>query len=404
MPSLAALKTRWLAAPPADRYVVRVVLVLCAVGLAAVYSAVAFFADVRAGSSPEWFLMRHAVRVAVALGAMYVVSRIDYRLLARVSRYALLLAIGLLVVVKLAGVAAGGAVRWLRFGSIGFQPSDLARMALVVYVAVLLTQKQDYVKSFGRSFLPILLWTLGTTALIGLDDLSTAAVTLVATLLMGFVGRVHLGHLVGLLATGLALAALLVMASPQRAARVEAFLGIDLVETTDQAYVLDKRGEGYQAHQARIAFGRGGWTGVGPGKSVQRDFLPAPYNDFIFAIIAEEYGVVGALGLLAVFGLLLFRGYMRIARHAPDPLGLFLGVGLTTLIALYGFIHAAVACGLLPVTGLPMPFVSWGGTSMLANGLMVGILLNISRHRVPAPLGAAAADERRPAATGPAAP
>jgi cell division protein FtsW len=113
---------------------------------------------------------------------------------------------------------------------------------------------------------------------------------------------------------------------------------------------------------------------------VQRDFLPAPYNDFIFAIIAEEYGLVGALLLLFGFCVLLFRGYLRIARDAPDPLGLFLATGLTTMIVAYGFVHAGVACGLLPVTGLPMPFVSYGGSSLLANGVMVGVLLNISRQ------------------------
>jgi cell division protein FtsW len=119
---------------------------------------------------------------------------------------------------------------------------------------------------------------------------------------------------------------------------------------------------------------------VGPGKSTQRDFLPTPYNDFIFAIIAEEYGLIGAFGLLFAFGLLLFQGFLRIARNAPDPLGAFLATGFTTLIVLYGFIHAGVSCGLLPVTGLPLPFVSYGGTSMLANGVMAGILLNISRQ------------------------
>ena len=119
---------------------------------------------------------------------------------------------------------------------------------------------------------------------------------------------------------------------------------------------------------------------MGPGKSVQRDFLPEPYNDFIFAIIAEEYGIFGALALLTGFFVLLFRGYLRIARDAPDPLGLILAVGMTTLVVTYGFVHAGVASGLLPVTGLPMPFVSYGGTSLLANGIMIGVLLNISRH------------------------
>jgi cell division protein FtsW len=144
--------------------------------------------------------------------------------------------------------------------------------------------------------------------------------------------------------------------------------------------VLDSRGVGYQSDQARIAFAMGGLTGVGPGKSIQRDFLPAPYNDFIFAIIAEEYGVLGAIGLLLGFCILLIRGFLRIARDAPDPLGLFLTVGFTTLLVMYGFVHAGVSCGLLPVTGLPMPFVSYGGTSMVANGIMAGVILNVSRQ------------------------
>jgi cell division protein FtsW len=197
---------------------------------------------------------------------------------------------------------------------------------------------------------------------------------------MCFVGRVSLVQIVGLGLLGAVMAVGVLATSPDRAARMEAYLGTDLFAATDTTEVLDAQGERYQSRQARMAFAVGGMTGVGPGKSIQRDFLPAPYNDFIFAIIAEEYGLLGALALLAGFCVLLFRGYLRIARDAPDPLGLILGVGFTTLIVTYGFVHAGVACGLLPVTGLPMPFVSYGGTSMLANGIMAGVLLNISRH------------------------
>jgi cell division protein FtsW len=161
---------------------------------------------------------------------------------------------------------------------------------------------------------------------------------------------------------------------------VEAFLGVKIFSHTEEAQVFSSQNEGYQAQQARIAFAMGGLAGLGPGKSVQRDFLPAPYNDFIFAIIAEEFGLLGALSILAVLMALLFRGFLRISRYAPDPLGFFLGVGLTSMLALYGFVHAGVSAGLFPVTGLPLPFVSYGGTSMLATGIMVGILLNISRH------------------------
>jgi cell division protein FtsW len=178
----------------------------------------------------------------------------------------------------------------------------------------------------------------------------------------------------------LTLAYMLLLASPGRAARVESFTGMKLFPNTVAEEVFSAQDEGYQAEQARIAIAAGGVFGVGPGKSIQRDFLPAPYNDFIYAIITEEYGMVGAFVLLGLFVLILFRGLLRVARHAPDPLGCFMAVGLVVMIALYGFIHAGVTARLLPVTGLPMPFVSFGGTNMAASGMMIGILLNISRQ------------------------
>ena len=365
---------------PADKYVVWVVLALAAMGTVAVYSAITYLAEVRAGTGPEQFLVRHLIRVGIAFGVMGVVSFIDYRTLARYSRIGLIGALLLLLSVKIMGVFSAGSDRWLEIAGFGFQPSDLARVALVFYVAVLLVQKQDYVKSFSRAFLPILVWVFGTILLIGIDDLSTSAVLLLAVMLMCFVGRVSAIQIGGLGILGAALAVVLIATSPHRAARLEAYLGVNLFDDTSTEYVMDPQGEQYQSRQARIAFAVGGFTGVGPGKSIQRDFLPAPYNDFIFAIIAEEYGMVGALLLLLGFCVLLFRGYLRIARDAPDPLGLVLAVGFTTLIVAYGFVHAAVSCGLLPVTGLPMPFVSYGGTSMVANGIMVGVLLNISRQ------------------------
>ena len=380
MNALATLKERLADRAPADKYVVWVVLALSAVGVVAVYSAITFLAETKAGGDTEQFLLRHVVRVGLALGAMGVVSLIDYRTIARYSKIALVGALGLLLVVKVVGFFSPGPDRWLRVAGFGFQPSDLARVALVFYVAVLLAQKQDYIKSFGRAFLPILVWAFGTVALIGLDDLSTSAVLLAVIMLMGFVGRVSIVQIGTLGVLGAVLAAGLIVSSPNRAARVESYLGVNIFSTTSAEHVLDPQGEGYQSQQARIAFAMGGVTGVGPGKSVQRDFLPAPYNDFIFAIIAEEYGLVGSLGLLLAFFVFIFRGYLRIARDAPDPLGLFLAVGFTSLVGMYGFVHAGVACGLLPVTGLPMPFVSYGGTSMVANGIMVGVLLNVSRQ------------------------
>ncbi|MGI9174350.1 MAG: FtsW/RodA/SpoVE family cell cycle protein [Rhodothermales bacterium] len=378
--STSSIKTKLTSLPPADKYILWSVLVLSALGVVAVYSAVSFLAEAKSGGNTERFLLRHVVRIGLALGAMAVFSLIDYRKLARFSRIGLLFSIGLLLAVQIVGVSSGGASRWLRFGSFGFQPSDLAKVALVLYIGVLLVKKQRYITDLSRAFVPLLVWILATTLFIGMEDLSTATIVLASVLVMCFVGRVSLLHLSALPVAGVFLALLLLMASPERAARMEAYLGVKVFSNTEEADVFDEQAEGYQAQQARIAFAIGGWTGVGPGKSIQRDFLPAPYNDFIFAIIAEEYGIIIALGLLGLFALILVRGFFHIARDAPDPLGLFLAVGFTTMIALYGFIHAGVTCGLFPVTGLPMPFVSYGGTSMVATGVMVGILLNISRH------------------------
>lgn len=383
--AVSTIKHKLVDRAPADKYVIWTVLGLAAVGIVAVYSAITFLAETKAGGNTEAFLWRHVVRVGLALGVMGAVSLIDYRTLARFSKIALIGALGLLLAVQIVGVTVGGAERWIRIGSFGFQPSDVAKVALVMYVAVLLAQKQSYIKSFTRSFLPLFFWIGLTVVLIGVEDLSTAAVVLLATLTMCFVGRVSVIQLGGLFLVGALLGTAMLMDSPSRAARVEAYLGIDLFPNTDTEQVFDQQAEGYQAHQARIAIAMGGLTGVGPGKSIQRDFLPAPYNDFIFAIIAEEYGLVGAMGLLLLFCVLLVRGLLRIARHAPDPLGLFLGVGFTTMVVLYGFIHAGVASGLLPVTGLPMPLVSYGGTSMVTTGFMLGVLLNLSRQTRPTP-------------------
>ncbi|GIV58644.1 MAG: cell division protein FtsW [Rhodothermaceae bacterium] len=376
MKALSLKRFKTLARTPGDKYFAWGVLVLAAFGVVAVYSAVSFLAATKAGGDTERFLLRHVGRLGLALCMVGLFSLIDYRRLVRWGSVGVLAAVVLLVAVQFVGTTSGGASRWL----FGFQPSDLARVALVLHVAYLLARKQAYIKDFKRAYLPLLFWIGLVVGLIGIEDLSTALVVLVSVMLMCFVGRVSVLHLSGTAVLGAVAVAVMLLASPQRAARVEAFVGVKLFPHTEAEAVFSTQDEGYQARQARIAFAMGGLTGVGPGKSIQRDFLPAPYNDFIFAIIAEEYGILGALMLLGIFFFLLFRGFLRIARHAPDPLGLLLGVGLVTMLVLYGFIHAGVASGLLPVTGLPMPFVSYGGTSMVANGVMVGILLNISRQ------------------------
>ena len=359
---------------PSDRFIIWAVAALAAIGIVAVYSAITFLAVAKAGSAPESFLLRHVVRTFLALSAVVVFSRIDYHKLAAISKGALILSIILVAGVQLVGVTIGGAERWYRVWGISIQPSDFARVALLLHVALLLARKQLYVEDLHRSFLPLVFWVVPTVLLVGIEDLSTGAMVLATFLAMAFVARVRVWHLGSLTAVLAVCAVVFLLLSPERANRITSWLGIG--ETSE---VTDVQAEGYQAHQAKIAFAMGGLTGVGPGKSVQRDFLPAPYNDFIFAIVGEEYGIMGATLLLALFCVLLFRGFIRVARSAPDPLGFFLAVGITTMICLYGLVNAAVACGLFPVTGLPMPFVSYGGTSLVASGVLIGILLNISR-------------------------
>ena len=378
------MATAALPRPQTDRAVVWAVLALSAAGVVAVYSAVSFLAETKSGGDSASFLFRHLLRIGAGLGVAGLLSVVDYRRLATWSRPALVVAMGLLVAVQLLGAVTNGAQRWLEIGGISFQPSDFARVALILHVSVLLARKQAYIEDWTRGFVPLLVWIGPTVLLIGMENLSTAAVLAMTVGAMLFVGRVRLAHIAIVGLAGLVLSVGFLMTSPARASRVEAFLGVELFSNNADTGVFDATAEGYQADQAKIAFAMGGVTGVGPGKSLQRDFLPAPYNDFIFAIVAEEYGLVGASLLLLVFIWILGRGFLRIAKGAPDPLGLFLATGLTASVALYGFINAGVAVGLFPVTGLPMPFVSYGGTSLLATGAMVGILLNVSRHSSPA--------------------
>jgi len=368
-----------------DKYILWAILVLCAMGIVAVYSAIGYLAQTKGGGNTEALLFKHLFRVGLALTVMGFFSIVNYRVLAKYSRYLLVGSILLLLAVQIMGVVSGGAARWLNLAGVMFQPSDLAKVSLVLYVATLLSQKQVYITSFARSFAPIFLWIMVTIAAIGISDLSTSAVVLSAVLLMCFVARVSMVQLIMVGLLGAVLGYGMLATSPQRAARLESYVGVKLFPHTDAASVFSSSDEQFQAEQARMAIAQGGLLGVGPGKSTQRDWLPAPYNDFIFAIITEEYGLVGAFTLLFLFVTILYRGLLKVARSAPDPLGLFLAVGIVVMLTMYGFVHAGVSANLLPVTGLPLPFVSYGGTSLLANGIMAGILLNISRQVDPIP-------------------
>ncbi len=358
-----------------DRVLLMSVIMLMIFGILAVYSSIAYFAESKSTTAFQ-LVTGHIIKLGIAFVVMLLVSKINYHTLAKFSRLGMVLSWILLISVLVFGTAQFGAKRWLNVGGFTFQPSTFASVALILHVCVLLAEKQDYIKDFKKTFLPIMFWVIITCGLIGIQDFSSAGLLMSICLIVMFIGRasaVQLGSLVIIAVLG---GSILLGQSEVRQSRIDEYVRqIKDIESTE---IL--QGRGYQAQQAQIAIAKGELIGVGIGKSTQRDFLPAPYNDFIFAIIAEEYGIVGALTLIFFFTLILFRGVVYISKRAEDDLGTLLAMGCTLTIVLFGYVNAGVASGLLPVTGLPMPFVSYGGTSMLFTGLMVGILLNISKH------------------------
>lgn len=358
-----------------DRVLLMAIIMLMMFGVLAVYSSIAFFAESN-NTSAFALVTRHVVKLAIAFFVMLFVSKINYHTLAKFSRIGMMISLLLLVAVLVFGTEQFGAKRWLNVGGFSFQPSTLATVALLLHVSVLLSEKQEYVKDFKKSFIPIMVWVTITCALIGLEDFSSAGILMGICLIMMFIGRISIIQMGSMVAIALLGGFLLLNQSTNRQDRIEQY--VEQIKNIETDEFLT--GSGYQAQQAHIAIAKGELFGVGIGKSTQRDFLPAPYNDFIFAIIAEEYGFFGAMSLIVIFSLILIRGIVFIARKAEDTLGALLAVGCTLTIVLFGFVNASVASGLLPVTGLPMPFVSYGGTNMLFAGLMVGILLNISKH------------------------
>ncbi len=361
---------------PSDRWLLVSVIMLMMAGLVAVYSSIAFFAETKFTTAGS-LVGGHAIKIVISLLVMILVSKIDYHIIARLSRYALLLSWLFLIIVTLYGTEVFGARRALHLGAFSFQPSSLATISLLVYVAHLVTQKQEYIHSFKRAFLPIMVWILITCALIGLEDFSSAALLLAMCLVIMFVGRISMIHMTALVIMGLIGAGAILSQSAERKSRLTNY--VEQVRHIESSEF--QLGSGYQAQQAHIAIARGGFLGVGIGKSTQRDFLPAPYNDFIYAIIAEEYGLLGAGAVLLLYVVILFRGIAVIAKRARDTLGMLLAVGCTLGVTMYAFVNAGVATGLLPVTGLPIPFISYGGTSMLFSGVLIGILLRISKFR-----------------------
>jgi cell division protein FtsW len=349
------------------------VLFLVGIGIVMVYSASSTVA-LRKFGSDYLFLKKQAFFALFGILGLVACRHFPYRWY-RILTYPLLgLALALLIAIEFTefGSAAGGSARWLRIGPLSFQPSEFARLALVIFLAYSLEKKGPRLKEFTIGFLPHF-FVFGVMAflIIRQPDFGSAAILAALTWLMMFVGGVRSLHLAGVFLVLLPVVYRLLANSEYRLKRILSFLD-------PWQYPAE---EGYQIVHSLMAFGSGGLWGAGIGKSYQKLFyLPEPHTDFIFSIIGEEFGLLGVLIIIGLYIWILAKG-IHIALKAPDTFGLLLAVGLTAALGLQICINIGVTLGLLPTKGLTLPFLSYGGTSLLLNMAAVGILMNISAAR-----------------------
>lgn len=359
-----------------DAVIWAVIVLLSIFSLLIVYSATGSLAYKYQGGNTYYYMVNHATRLLIGLIIIYVIHLIPYKYFSRLSQLFLIISIPLLVFTLFFGTSLNQASRWLTLPGLGFtiQPSDLAKLALILYLARTLSQKQDKIEEYRESFLPAIVPVLVVCALILPANLSTAMMLFFVSMILMFIGRIRLKHLFafgGIMVAILAIFIAIVM-TKDMGGRVGTW------KHRVESYVSGDKEDNYQVSQAKIAIVRGGPIQLRPGKSIQRNFIPHPYSDFIFAIIIEEYGLTGALVIIALYMYLLFRAAIMV-RKSSRTFPAFTAIGLAMLITFQAMINMAVAVNLIPVTGQPLPIISWGGSSMLSTCVSLGIILSVSR-------------------------
>ena len=355
-----------------DMWLFGVMVVLLSIGVVMVYSASAIMAADRF-HDPYLFLKKQLFWALLGSFCLLTVLRVDYRRLERLQ-WPILIAAGVLLVLVLVPPFAqpiNGTRRWFRLGPVSFQPAELAKLALVIYLAAYLARRHDGLASFSRGLLPPLGIAGGLALLVLLQpDLGSCLTLIIVTFGLLFLAGARTRHLGLLVALALPVLVFVVRLAPYRLRRITTFVDP----------WADPRGGGFQIIQSWLALGSGGLFGRGIGESKQKLFyLPESHTDFIFAVIGEELGFLGAVALLALFVVLIWRG-LRIGLRAPDPFGGYLALGITVLIATQTLVNLGVVTGLLPTKGLPLPFISFGGSALLVTMLSTGVLLNISQQ------------------------
>jgi cell division protein FtsW len=351
-----------------DPVIWAVVFALSVVSVLVVYSSIGTLAYKRT-TSPEMYLVKHTFMVFLGLAAMWIAHKIDYRYYSKLSRLALWISVPLLIYTFTNGTTLNEAARWITLPLINtsFQPSDFASLALIINLASMLSKRQQNIEDIKESLIPMLIWCGIICGLIALTNLSTAILLFATCMLIMFIGRVPVKYLAMLVLVGVLAGAVALKFGVRGETAKNRILSF--IQGTELPF---------QAKHARIAVATGGFFGKGPGNSDQRNILPHPYSDFIYAIVIEEYGLVGGLVVLILYLILLHRG-MKAAYNSERAFGGLLSAGLSFDLVCQAMVNMGVVVGLGPITGQPLPLISMGGTAMVFTGISVGIILSVSR-------------------------
>lgn len=358
-----------------DLIIWSIVFLLSMLSILVVYSAVSAPAFKHNAGNTEFYLLKHTTLILLSLVAMWLAHKVDYRYYSTISRLLLWITPLLLLYTFFRGSNINEASRWIMIPVINqtFQTSDLAKLALIINLASMLAKRQKNIEDFRRSVFPIMLWCGLICGLIALSDFSTAFLLFMTCMLLMFIGRVPMRYLMGLLGIGILSISLALLVGNRGTTFLSRLSSFASNSSTEQVSELP-----YQVEQANIAIARGGVVGVGLGQSQQRYRLPEAFSDYIFAIIIEEHGTKIAFLVILLYLALLYRG-MIVASRSNRAFGGLLSAGLSFSLVVQAMVNMAVVTGLGPVTGLPLPLLSMGGTSLLFTGLSLGVILSVSR-------------------------
>jgi cell division protein FtsW len=380
-----------------DKVIWALVVLLALISMLVVYSATGSLAYKNYRGNTEIYLFKQVAFIVLGIGIIYFAHRVNYIIYSKVAQLLFLLSIPLLIYTLFFGLSMNEGSRWIRLPIIGMnlQTSELAKLALFMYLARLISKKQEVIKDFKKGYLPLIIPVGIICALIAPANLSTALLLGASCMLLLFIGRARTKHL--LLTVGLVLipvlfliiAAVVSHKSGDESAEVKKESGSKLTARVDtwisrvEHFIYGGKNadddDSYQVNQAKIAIAKGGFLGVGPGNSTQRNFLPQAYNDFIYPIIIEEYGLLGGAFIVFIYLVFLFRS-IKIFRRCPFAFGAFLALGLSFTLAIQAIANMAVSVNLFPVTGVTLPLVSMGGSSFLFTCLAIGIILSVARN------------------------